>query len=255
MANPTAAKLRRKTRRLPEAPESSTDPPADQSPAERPRHDSITRSLLLLPSNLPMSSKPARLFVASLGNPPPLHSTRHSAGHLILRSLVSYLGFPAPHRNAAYAGGHVSASPAVPTYILYQSPTLMNVSGPALLKAWNHFSSLHGRDICTGLVILHDELELPLGQLKLKRGTGSAKGHNGVKSVQSSLQGAGLMDRLGQGFVKVGVGIGRPLSRERDDVSGYVLGQVGVNEKEKIDAAAGELARLLEGEAARIVKG
>ena len=127
----------------------------------------------------------------------------------------------------------------------------MNTSGPALLKAWKNFASIHGLS-SSGLIILHDELELPLGQLKVKPGNSSAKGHNGIKSVQTSLQGAGLLDRLGQNFLRIGVGIGRPVSREREDVSQFVLGQMTTSEREKIERAADMLEGLLEKEAVRI---
>lgn len=60
----------------------------------------------------------------------------------------------------------------------------------------------------SGLVILHDELEALPGQLKVKNGNSSAKGHNGIKSVQASPQGAGLLDQLGQNFVRIGVDSG-----------------------------------------------
>jgi len=130
----------------------------------------------------------------------------------------------------------------------------MNVSGPTLLKAWKYFSSIH-RSEFTGLVLLHDELELPLGQVKIRRGNASAKGHNGIKSVQASLQGGGLLDKLGQDFIKIGVGIGRPVSRERDDVSKFVLGQMNENEKEKIIGVAENVEQLLMKEAERIGKG
>lgn len=197
------------------------------------------------------SGSPARLFIASLGNPPPLHTTRHSAGHVALRSLITYLSFPTPRRTPSYAGGAVSATP---TYTFYQSPTYMNTSGPALLKAWRSFSSEHGL-ANSGLIILHDELEAPLGQLKVKNGNSSAKGHNGIKSVQASLQGAGLLDQLGQNFVRIGVGIGRPVSREREDVSQFVLGRMTSRERETVEGTAGSLESLLTKEAERIGRG
>lgn len=197
------------------------------------------------------SGSPARLFIASLGNPPPLHTTRHSAGHVALRSLITRLNFPTPRRTPSYTDGAISATP---TYTFYQSPTYMNTSGPTLLKAWRSFSSEHGL-ANSGLVILHDELEAPLGQLKVKNGNSSAKGHNGIKSVQASLQGAGLLDQLGQNFVRIGVGIGRPVSREREDVSQFVLGQMTPRERETVEGTAGSLESLLTKEAERIGRG
>lgn len=132
----------------------------------------------------------------------------------------------------------------------------MNVSGPAVLKAFNAFTSQYPRspDYDCGLVILHDELELDSGKNKIKRGEGSAKGHNGIKSVQQSLQGAGLMASVAAKLVKVGVGIGRPVSRERDEVSGYVLGQLTGGERTKIEGAAERVLEMLEREAERMRK-
>jgi PTH1 family peptidyl-tRNA hydrolase len=260
MANLTAAKLRRKARRSPQAVNAPLDAVTDNASGGRlSRNGSITNfnplplpSVYSMPASLSFST--ARLFIASLGNPPPLHTTRHSAGHIALRSLINYIHFPTPRRDSSYAGGAVSASPSIPTFTFYESPTYMNLSGPTLLKAWKNFSSIHGLANC-GLVVLHDELELPLGQLRVKSGNSSAKGHNGIKSVQASLQGAGLLDRLGQNFVRVGVGIGRPVSRERDDVSQYVLGQMISSEKEKIESTVDVLEGLLTKEAERVGRG
>lgn len=202
-------------------------------------------------------SKPVRLLVASLGNPPPYHSTRHSAGHILLRSLASSLSFPALTKSRDYAGGLVAVDYERPEFTLWQSPSLMNISGASLLKAWKQFDALYSngsQETTTGLVILHDELESASGQLKLKKGDGSAKGHNGIKSVQQSLQSSGILAKLAQGgrFIKIGVGIGRPSSREKDDVSEFVLGQLSTLEKAKLESAAGQLQVLLEKEVERL---
>lgn len=92
----------------------------------------------------------------------------------------------------------------------------MNVSGKGVKKAWTEFERqirAEGRE--PRLVVLHDELESALGKVSVKDGGASARGHNGLKSIQASL-----------GDVKwwrVGVGIGRPESREPDVVVRYVL--------------------------------
>ena len=97
------------------------------------------------------------------------------------------------------------------------------------------------------LVVIHDELETALGQLKVRRGESSARGHNGIKSVQASLKGPGILDQLGSNrFVKIGVGIGRPRSRERDEVSAFVLGQVTRNERDVIEGKWQEVVKSLE---------
>lgn len=93
-------------------------------------------------------------------------------------------------------------------------------------------------------MVVHDELEKPLGAISIRDAAGlSARGHNGLKSI---------LQHLGkEGFVRVGVGIGRPVSRDRDDVSRYVLKKMSSVEKERIEGAADDLIgrlRALSGE-------
>ncbi|KAH0846109.1 hypothetical protein AYO21_10110 [Fonsecaea monophora] len=199
---------------------------------------------------LPMRS--VRLLIASLGNPPPYHSTRHSAGHILLKHLASRLDLPPLAKSKLLGSGLVSSGADVgrDEYTLWQSGSMMNISGQGTLKAWKQFNSLHPAtdDTVTALVILHDELESSSGTIKLRRGESSPKGHNGIKSVQSSLKSAGLLAAMGDRFIKVGIGIGRPLSREKDDVSAWVLGQLTHVEKGKIEAATDSLVAVMQSE-------
>jgi len=184
--------------------------------------------------------KQVRLLVASLGNPPPYHTTRHSAGHIILKNMVQSLRLPILAKNKALGNGLVSvgAEAGKSEYTFWQSTSMMNVSGAGVMKAWKQFCAFHNdNDTVTGLVILHDELESNLGTVKLRRGESSPKGHNGIKSVQSSLKSAGLLNTMSDRFIKIAIGIGRPVSRERDDVSAWVLGQVTQVERVKLEAA------------------
>lgn len=191
------------------------------------------------------------ILVASLGNPPPYHSTRHSAAHVILQHLQSSLELPLlRQKSKPYGGGHISVGADVgrPEITLYQSAVLMNVSGPPLLKAWRHFCGLQdvaGRT--PGLVVLHDEMEIEPGRIRVRRGQNSAKGHNGLKSVQNSMLSAGVLAPPADKFVKIGIGIGRPVggSRQSDDVSAYVLSQLTSKEKDGLQQSVGELATTL----------
>ena len=134
----------------------------------------------------------------------------------------------------------------------------MNLSGPAVVSAFKTFAAQYPRneEYECGLVVMHDELELEGGEFETKKGDRSAKGHNGMKSVQQCLAPSGLMGRLGgrmgSRFVKLGVGIGRPVSRERDDVSGYVLGQLSGGERSKIEGCVQGVVELLEKEVERM---
>lgn len=204
---------------------------------------------------LPAEMKVVRLMIASLGNPPPYHTTRHSAGHILLKGMVQSLRLPTLAKDKALGNGLVSSGTEVgrSEYTLWQSTSMMNVSGAGLLRAWRQFTSFHhDKDIVTALVILHDELESNPGTVKLRRGESSPKGHNGIKSVQSSLKSAGLLTAMGDRFLKIGIGIGRPTSRERDDVSAWVLGQVTQVERTKLDAATESALAVIQSEIGKL---
>ena len=247
-------------KRRPVAPIISHSRPAAIDPDLNPILSPITPSPLRIRGPKDPSPQPpmrsVRLLVASLGNPPPYHSTRHSAGHIILKNLARHLSLPALTKSKLLGSGLVSAGDDVgrSEYTLWQSASLMNISGQGTLKAWKAFTNLHPKsdDTVTALVVLHDELESASGTIKLRRGESSPKGHNGIKSVQASLKSAGLLSSLGERFIKIAVGIGRPVSREKDDVSAWVLGQLTAPEKATIEAATESLGTVLAGEISRL---
>lgn len=137
----------------------------------------------------------------------------------------------------------------------------MNVSGPAVLSAWKGFVRDHGgggpgdEGVGLGLIVLHDELEIPAGTLKVRCGMGgSVKGHNGLKSVIGSLKSAGLSREMEGKLVRIGVGIGRPGGggRARGEVSDYVLGKLTVSEKEGVEGLVERLVEVVEEEGTRM---
>ena len=179
----------------------------------------------------------APILVASIGNPGALLNTFHSAAHTTITRLGVMITAGNFVRDKNYANGLLAHQHQ---YHLWQSPVLMNLSGKAVAAAWKAFL----RDLSPDqrsdarLVVLHDELESPLGNIKQKLSTSSHKGHNGIKSCK---------DILGptQPFVRIGIGIGRPDSRESADVSKYVLRKMSTEEKKKIEDAAGPVLELL----------
>lgn len=112
------------------------------------------------------------------------------------------------------------------------------------------------------LVILHDELEAPLGKIRIKRGgpeAASLRGHRGLISTFQTLRGKGLYtadttkrprSRSGRDIsvLRVGIGIGRPLTREKDAVAEYVLSEMGAGERAAVEKAAGPVMGVLEEE-------
>jgi PTH1 family peptidyl-tRNA hydrolase len=108
----------------------------------------------------------------------------------------------------------------------------MNVSGVGVAAAWRQFVK-ESRGEQTKLVVVHDELELPLGQVKVRSGLASAKGHNGLKSIKQMLPDVA--------YTRIGVGIGRPESREPAVVAGYVLRKMTGTERGKVEGCAGKV--------------
>jgi peptidyl-tRNA hydrolase, PTH1 family len=91
------------------------------------------------------------------------------------------------------------------------------------------------------IVVIHDEIDLPFGEVKTRLGGGLA-GHNGLKSLKAELGGAD--------FQRVRVGVGRPDSTDPDIVAGYVLGRFtepAEEVRELIERAADATERLVEG--------
>lgn len=120
------------------------------------------------------------------------------------------------------------------------------------------------------LVILHDELEAPLGKVRVKRGgpeASSLRGHRGLISVCETLRGKGLYPvKQGQGkrggkneslprdlsILRVGVGIGRPDSRAKNAVADYVLTEMDAKELAAMQKAVDPVVDILEEELYRV---
>jgi PTH1 family peptidyl-tRNA hydrolase len=200
---------------------------------------------------------PRRLvFIASIGNQKPYRSTRHSAGHILLDALL-------PHLRTRFAS-------VDNYYTTYHSPSFMNDSGPKLVRNLNQWLTQADKVVGpprTGfevptpvgvpatLVILHDELEAPLGKVRVKRGgpeAASLRGHRGLISSFESLRGKGMYPVKGKGrdlsVLRVGVGIGRPESREKNAVADYVLQEMGKGELDAVRRAAEPVLSVLEEE-------
>ena len=208
---------RRETRR----PHSS----AAESVEEQENTGADPSSLLILSLDDLSMSNPIRLLVCSIGNPAPYTNTLHSAGHTVLSVLASSLASSSFQRDRAYGNGVVARSP---DYTLWQSKSLMNVSGAGVSAAWRQFQR-ESRGEQTKLVVVHDELELPVGDVKVRDGGASAKGHNGLKDIAKCLP--------GQKYKRIGVGIGRPESRDPNVVASYVLRKMSAAERMKIERA------------------
>lgn len=136
------------------------------------------------------------VLVVGLGNPGPQYATtRHNLGFLVADVLADRMGekFKAHKRSGAdVATGRLGGRPVV----LAKPRVYMNESGRQV-GPLAKFYSVAPADV----VIIHDELDIDFGRIRLKSGGGVA-GHNGLRSVASALG--------GNDFQRVRVGIGRP---------------------------------------------
>lgn len=166
-------------------------------------------------------------LIAALGNPGPKYRlTRHNCGFMTAAKLLA----------AAETDGSVEtlngkkfnallwkiSLPAIEgTWLLAEPQTFMNESGKAVrpLLSWFNFTPEE-------LIVIQDELDLPVGSLRFKFGGGLA-GHNGLSSIAECL---GTND-----FYRLRIGIGRPL--HKTDVIDWVLSRPDQEEMEKIEAA------------------
>jgi peptidyl-tRNA hydrolase, PTH1 family len=144
-------------------------------------------------------------LIVGLGNPGPQYSwTRHNAGFMVLDRLSRIAGIPITKK--AFSGLAGDGTWAGERVYLLMPQTFMNRSGRSVAEALR-FYKLSPAD----LIVIHDELDIPFGKVRLKEGGGHG-GHNGLRSVG---QETGSSD-----YARIRVGIGRP---QHGDVVNYVL--------------------------------
>jgi peptidyl-tRNA hydrolase, PTH1 family len=152
-----------------------------------------------------------------LGNPESEYAdTRHNLGFACLHELARRLGVQVNRKRWQSLVGR-SESPGV-WIVLPQ--TYMNLSGQAVSKAMRDLGLTTQQ-----LWVVHDELDLPLCRMRIRRG-GSGAGHNGVLSLISSL---GTAD-----FMRFRVGIGKPARKGSQSGRHYVLGRFTKTEAERL---------------------
>jgi len=164
-------------------------------------------------------------LVIGLGNPGPRYAgTRHNAGFLVVDALAS-------RRGVAFEKGRHALVARSGSVLLAKPTTFMNLSGLAAQA----LMARHGVRP-EALVVVHDDLDLPLGRVRAKAG-GGAGGQRGVQDV---------IDRIGPAFVRVRVGVGRPpegWTSERWVLSPFDTAEQGI--VERVAAAAADAVELV----------
>ena len=169
-------------------------------------------------------------LIVGLGNPgAEYEDTRHNAGFWWVDQAVRQLGGQLAHDRGYHAFvARVNRSEG-PVWLL-QPLTYMNLSGKAVAPLARFFKILPEE-----ILVVHDELDLPPGQMKLKQG-GSAAGHNGLKDIHAQLG--------SQNFWRLRLGIGHPGAR--GEVAAYVLRKPPAAERELIEKNVEESLKALD---------
>src|SRR3954464_4626898 len=159
-----------------------------------------------------------RFLVVGLGNPGPRYAgTRHNAGFLVADLLAERVGgrvggrFKAHRSNADVLEGRLAGRPVV----LAKPRSFMNDSGGPVVNAARFY-----KVPIEWVIVVHDDLDLPYGGLRLKSGGGDG-GHNGLRSITSALG--------SKEYLRVRLGIGRPPGRQ--DPADYVLREWSATER------------------------
>ena len=161
---------------------------------------------------------PLRLIVG-LGNPGAEYSeTRHNAGFWFCERLARELSTSLSHEGRFHG---IAGNARTQGLWILLPQTFMNRSGLSV-RALAQFYKIEPREI----LVVHDELDIPPGQLRLKFGGGSG-GHNGLKDISSHL---GTPD-----YWRLRIGVGHP--GDRNEVVNFVLKPPRREEQEAIDAA------------------
>jgi PTH1 family peptidyl-tRNA hydrolase len=175
---------------------------------------------------------PADLLVVGLANPgKDFSGTRHNLGADAVRLVASRHG--GSFRRSARERAEVAEVHFDGRRVTLAIPqTYMNLSGESVAPLVKR----HGIDDPEKLLIVHDELDLPAGRIKVKRGGGLA-GHNGLRSIKAHLH--------TDGFLRIRIGVGKPPGGKEQGAD-HVLRRPGKREKTELDIAVVEAADAIE---------
>jgi len=169
-------------------------------------------------------------LIAGLGNPgPEYENTRHNAGAMLIEKLARSEGIrlsPDKKFHGLSGKGMVGGQECwllIPT-------TFMNLSGQAV-QALAGFYRITPEEI----LVIHDELDLPVGQARFKTGGGHG-GQNGLRDIIAKFGN-------NKNFHRLRIGIGHP--GDKSKVTGHVLGRPSQAEKKAMEAAMDEALRVL----------
>lgn len=168
-------------------------------------------------------------LVVGLGNPGPKYEgTRHNVGFEVVELLADAAGasFSEKKWKARIAKGRIAGDDV----LILEPQTFMNLSGESVGPALGFYKL--GTE---ALIVVHDEVDLPVGAVKLKKGGGHG-GHNGLRSLIQHLP--------DPDFIRVRIGVGRPPPEW--DTADHVLSSFGPADRRQIDEAVKSAAEAVE---------
>ena len=169
-------------------------------------------------------------LIVGLGNPgPEYRGTRHNLGWIAVERLAERLDAPAFRADRTFQAGVTRTAIGTHPVLLALPTTFMNLSGTAVQALRQFF-----RVPLERLLIVQDELDLPLGSLKFSFGSGPA-GHNGIRSVQTQLG--------TQGIARLRLGVGRPTAPQPTET--YVLERFRPDERPLVETLLGRAEEAL----------
>jgi len=171
-------------------------------------------------------------LVVGLGNPGRTYSrNRHNVGFMVADLLAGRMGGRlGRHRRAVADAGEGRLVPGGPRIVLAKPMTYMNLSGGPVAGLSQFY-----RIPVERVVAVHDELDIPYGQLRVKRGGGEG-GHNGLRSMSRSLG--------SREYARVRFGIGRPPGRQ--DPADFVLTDFSAVERKELEFLVDRAADIVE---------
>lgn len=172
----------------------------------------------------------APALVVGLGNPGPGYErTRHNVGFLVADTLAERVGDRfTVHKKS---GADLLTARLDGRRVLIAKPrSYMNLSGRPVAALVKFFSVPLGE-----VIVVHDELDLPFGTIRLKRGGGEG-GHNGLRSVSNAL--------TTKDYLRVRIGIGRPPGRQ--DPADFVLKPFSAAERKEVPVIVEQAADAVE---------
>ncbi|OGT31828.1 MAG: aminoacyl-tRNA hydrolase [Gammaproteobacteria bacterium RIFCSPHIGHO2_12_FULL_35_23] len=159
-------------------------------------------------------------LIVGLGNPGSNYATtRHNAGVWFIEQLINR--YKGELRGEKKLKGQLAKIILQDNeYLILVPSTFMNLSGESVIATMNFYKILPEQ-----LLVAHDELDLPVGAIRIKQAGGHG-GHNGLRSIISS---------IGNNFFRLRIGIGRPLDNQQ--VADYVLQPPKNSEQNEIHTA------------------